>query len=179
MKNFKRVIAIFLCVVTIIGSVSIMCSAKTSVRDEGWVELVIPTTVSNMTFSVPYNVLRDSEWVASRIMVKTEGKPIEDCFTVNMSLMTVAENPEDEKFAEMMSHFIDCEYLGFCTYDKEDNCYYAQCRITDSDFKYIYEHYGLQGMLEVLKYAPILYISKLVELKVNPKNYQYAHGTSK
>lgn len=177
MRHFKRVIAMILCVVTIVSCIGITASAKTSTQDEGWVELVIPTSVSNMTFSVPYNVIRDSELLPSRIMLKTEGKPIEDCFTANLSLVNGWEDPEDQKDAEMFSHFIDTEYLGFCIYDKEDNCYYAQCKVTDADFQYIYEHYGLQGLLDVLVYSPILYISRIIELKVAAKNYQYAHGT--
>lgn len=53
MKNFKKVIAIILCVVTIIGGFTLMVSAKEEIGGEGWVELVCDTD-QKVTFNFSY-----------------------------------------------------------------------------------------------------------------------------
>lgn len=56
MKNFKKVIAIILCVVTIIGGFTLMVSAKEEIGGEGWVELVCDTD-QKVTFNLLLSIM--------------------------------------------------------------------------------------------------------------------------
>lgn len=170
MRHLKKVIAIVLCVATIIGTLSIICSAKSSTPKEGWVELVYDGPASELNFNVPYNVISESDIFATHVMVKAEGKAIEDCFTVIPTAYDGTDAPP-------LDYIMGVEYLGFCIYDKKDNCYYAQLKVHDPEFKKICEQFGFKTMLKCIIVYPTLYIAKLLDFKINAKCYQYAHGT--
>lgn len=163
MKNFKKVIAIILCIAAIIGGFTLIVSAKEEIGGEGWVELVCDTD-QKVTFSVPYKLISSGRLFSEpHYLVKTDGKRIEDCFEV-------APSVKDDTYYTMGGF----EYLGFCIYDTDDDCYYAQFKIIEPDLKQAYQNYGFSAFFEALVFYPFAKIGKAMDLKLCYKSYGYA-----
>lgn len=163
MRRFKRIIAIVLCAATIISGFALMASAEEEVGGEGWVELVCDTD-QEVSFSVPYKLISSGRLFSEpHYLVKTDGKRIETCFTVVPSV-------KDEDYYTTGSF----EYLGFCIYDAEDDCYYAQFKIIEPDLKQAYQNYGFSVFLEALVFYPFAKLGKAMDLKLCYKSYGYA-----
>lgn len=163
MKALKKCIAIVLCVLTVLSCFAIIGSAKEDGTSEVWVELVCDTD-QEIIFNVPYKLVTpDTPVVVARYLVQTNGKPIEECFSVT-------PQPKDEIYYA----FGGFEYLGFCIYDKEDECYYAQFRIVEPDLRTTFRDYGLSLGVKALIAYPFMKIGKAIDLKLNYKSYGYA-----
>lgn len=166
MRYLKRAIALILCIATVISGFAVMASAKETVS-EGWVELVCDTD-QEVSFSVPYKRISSGLWFSEpHYLVKTDGARIEDCFTV-------APAVKDDNYYTVGGF----EYLGFCIYDKDDDCYYAQFRIIDPDIEQAYQNYGFPAFLEALILYPFIKIGKAIDLKKCYKSYGYAEEHS-
>lgn len=168
MKGFKKIVAIILCVATLISGLAIMCSAKET-YDDTWVKLKVEGD-EEIIFNVPYKKISGGlSYFHDTYMVQPNGKPIEECFVIP---------PETEEEWGFLYYVSREDYIGQCVYLEKDDCYYAQYKLNDADVKTVAKEYGPLRALEVaFILAPFFKIIHIQEFRTNPEYFLIAHDT--
>lgn len=169
MKKFKRCLALFLCVVTIISCIGITASAVTGDLGGGWVEVRC-----FKTDDCPSSFVWDEDGI--KIVLKKNINPSVKSYLVNVNevsiddLLKIGEAEQDpaDWTTYLASYKFDNEFL----YNKEDNCYYAQYSVCSPDVDGAMEDCGVFGGLNVLIFGEISMFLKFINARFHPEFFQ-------